>query len=80
MIVTVMLMCSAVSLARDIVTTSAVSAIFLSESSKLRTVLFLALSATCFVSLFANQISRKPLNDLRHIHTEDVFGPSLGRV
>ena len=80
MIVTVMLMCSAVSLARDIVTTSAVSAIFLSESSKLRTVLFFALSATCFVCLFVNQISRKPLNDLRHIHTEDVFGPSLGRV
>jgi len=30
--------------------------------------------------LFVNQTSRERLNDLRQIHSEDVFGTSLGQV
>jgi len=44
---------------------------------ELRKVLFLALTVTF---LFVYEISREPLNRLRQIHREDVFGPSLGWV
>jgi len=44
--------------------------------SELRKVLFLAPSV-CF--LFVHEMSRD-WTDLRQIHTEDVFGPTLGRV
>jgi len=40
--------------------------------SELREVLLLALSVTF---LLVYEISRKPLNGLRQIHREDVFGP-----
>jgi len=43
--------------------------------SELRKVLFLALSVTLCMKYLGNHWT-----DLRQIHTEDVFGPSLGRV
>jgi len=42
-------------------------------------VLFLAPSLSGFV-VFVYEISRERLNELHQIHTEDVFGPSMGRV
>jgi len=51
------------------------SAFVVTAHSELRKVLFLALSVTFLFVYLWNRWT-----DLQHIHTEDVFGPSIGGV
>jgi len=50
---------------------------FITACSKLHKVQFLAMSVTFCLCM---KYLRNRLTDLRQIHSEDVFGPSLGRV
>jgi len=58
-------------------------AIVITARSKLRKVLFLALSVLALsvtFCLFVNQISREPMNGFGRNSQGSVFDPSLGRV